>query len=183
MIPAHPKPKDQKQKPVAVRVFRDGREACNLLTKEGSDIYRGRTREMWERQDRYCCLHGHCPTCPGKLRWAEATFDHETPRGYDGGTRDDRIEITVEWPRGTVRVKWQNGAAHPECNIWKGSRRIDYNAKHNGDASWELIPKLTNSGEVLFRCTHCGYETPAPSKDHHCIEPGEAVFILPRRMI
>lgn len=172
--PADPKPKDRKRpKPEALHVYRDGREVCNLLTKEGHDIYESKKREMHERQNHICCLHGHIPTCPGKLRWAEATFDHEIPRGYDGAKRDDRIVIEVKQKDGTVKIKWLNGVAHPQCNVAKGSRRINYNAAHNGDVDWELIPKTTHSGKVLYRCPSCGHETPAPTKHHECWK-GEA---------
>jgi hypothetical protein len=171
--PAHPKPKDQKRKPDAVRVFRGGREVCNFLTKEGHDVYEQRKRAMWERQGRRCCLYGHIPECPGKLNWADTTFDHEVPRGYDGATRDDRIEIRVKKKDGTIKVRWQNGAAHLNCNTRKGSRRIDYNAAHNGDIVWELIQRATRTGKVLYRCKSCGYETPAPTKNHEC-KTGEA---------
>jgi hypothetical protein len=132
---------------------------------------------MWDMRDRQhciCCLYGHIPQCPGKLNRDDTTFDHETPRGYGGGERDDRIEIEIKQPDGTVKVKWQNGAAHSLCNFRKGSRRIPYNARHNGEPVWELIPKITNSGKVLFRCSSCGYETPAPTKNHQCPKTGEA---------
>ncbi len=135
-----PKPGDIKREPVAVRVFADGKERCNLLTKEGRDTYRNRTRMMWERQSKICCLYGHIKTCPGKLFWQDATFDHETPRGHGGGSRDDRIEVPmidgktgkiVVDATGQPKMKWQNGAAHNRCNIEKGSRRIHYNEAHN----------------------------------------------------
>lgn len=169
MTQAYPKPKDQpKLKSPAVWVRRDDKEECNLLTKEGRDIYRQRTRQAWERQGHMCCLYGHIPECPGKLPWAIATLDHETPRGYGGGSRDDRMEIKVKQKDGTFKIKRQNGAAHPECNIAKGSRRINYNAAFNGETDWELIPKTTNSGKVLYRCPKCGYETPSPTKNHVC---------------
>lgn len=169
----YPKPKDQpKDQPPAVRTYAGGREECNLLTKEGRDIYRGRTRQAWERQGGMCCLYGFIPDCPGKLPWAIATLDHEIPRGYGGASRDDRMEIKVRMKDGSTKVRWRNGAAHPQCNIAKGSRRIEYNAAHNGDMTWELIPKTTNSGKVLFRCSGCGRETPAPTKHHVCKTEG-----------
>jgi hypothetical protein len=104
---------------VAVRVFRDGREVCNTRIAAGKAIYEGRKMAMWERQGRRCCLYRHIRSCPGRLEWNEATFDHEVPRGHGGGSRDDRIVL----PDG----KWQNGAAHWRCNSLKGSRRIGYN--------------------------------------------------------
>ena len=110
---AFPKPKSP-PKP-AVKVFRDGREVCNLETKEGKEEYDRRKRAMWERQNKRCCLEGKCPGCPGRLRWEDASFEHEAGRG--GGKRDDRI---------LVDGKWQNGVCHHWCNRWKGSRRIEY---------------------------------------------------------
>jgi len=163
-----PKPKDEKRPPLeGVIIHRDGREVCDLSTKEGKAIYNGRMFDMSLRQGGICCLHDHIPECPGKMD-DDITFDHEIPRGHDAGSRDDRIEIKVKQQDGTIKVKWQNGAAHSLCNMRKGSRRIPYNAKHNGDTIWELIPKLTRSGKVLFRCTGCGHETPAPTKNHNC---------------
>jgi hypothetical protein len=111
----HPPKKPPKP---AVKVMKDGREICDLLTKAGRDEYESRKTEMHTRQKAVCCLYGICPTCPGKLRRVEAMFEHEDGRGAGGGHRDDRIEIDS---------KWVNGVAHPECNSWKGSRRIKYN--------------------------------------------------------
>lgn len=127
-MPLFPKPSQIKKQPVAIRVLKDGKEQCNLLTTEGRHTYRDRTRQMWERQGHICCLSGHIKSCPGKLNWSDATFDHEIPRGHGGGSQDDRIEVPD--PK-TGRMKWQNGAAHSWCNMMKGSRRIPYNAAHN----------------------------------------------------
>jgi hypothetical protein len=105
-------------------IFRypDGREVCQITSKLGMDEYMRRKRVMWERQGRMCCLYGHLADCPGRLNWADTTFDHEVPRGHGGGARDDRIEVDG---------KWMNGAAHWRCNDAKGSRRIHYNDAHN----------------------------------------------------
>ena len=124
-------PKPGKKPPVAIRTLRDGKEQCNLLTKQGRDEYMRRKRVMWERQGRMCCLYSHIASCPGKLNWADSTFDHEIARGLGGGARDDRIEIEVRQPDGTIKIHWQNGAAHAYCNVAKGSRRINYNTAHN----------------------------------------------------
>lgn len=102
----------------------DGREICNLLTKAGRDEYEGRKRAMWERQKRRCCLEKFCPGCPGRLRWQDAVFEHQEGRGMNGGHRDDRIERP---DARTGERKPYNGVAHPQCNLWKASRRIDYN--------------------------------------------------------
>jgi hypothetical protein len=110
-------PKPKKPSKPTVRVFRDGREVCNLLVKAGKDEYNRRMRVMWERQKRRCCLEGIIEGCTGYLKWEEATFEHQNGRGHGGGSRDDRIEIDG---------KPVNGVAHPRCNIAKGSRRIDY---------------------------------------------------------
>ena len=120
--PLFPKPKQLKTVPVAVRTAKDGREIVNLLCKAGRDEYVRRKRLMWERQGRFCCLYGFIPGCPGKLRWEDAMFAHEIPRGHGGGARDDRTEIDG---------KWLNGVAHPQCNSLAGSRRIKFNANRS----------------------------------------------------
>lgn len=106
----------------ALYITHDGREICrvggNDGTASGQREYKLRVEQMAERQNHICCLYGHAPCCPGSLIGYRATFEHENGRG--GGKRDDRIEL----PDGT----WVNGAAHMECNGWKGSRRIDYNS-------------------------------------------------------
>jgi hypothetical protein len=98
-------------------VLRDGREILNLLTKAGRDEYMRRIRAMWERQGRRCCLEGWIEGCPGKLRLADAVFEHQEGRGMNGGHRDDRIERNG---------RPLNGAAHAWCNSMKGSRKINY---------------------------------------------------------
>jgi hypothetical protein len=121
-IPAFPKPCQTRKKPPAVRTLKDGKEQCNLLCKEGRDEYERRKRVMWERQERVCCLAVFLAYCPGKLNWADASFEHEVPRGMGGGSRDDRTEIDG---------KWHNGVSHWKCNSEKGSRRIAFNDFHN----------------------------------------------------
>jgi hypothetical protein len=96
----------------------DGREVCNLLTKDGRDEYDKRKRIMWKRQKKRCCLFGFIDGCSGDLPWSDAMFEHESGRGMSGGHREDRIEIDG---------KWVNGVAHARCNSLKGSRRIYYN--------------------------------------------------------
>lgn len=105
MIPAFPKPSQVRKKPEAVRVFRDGREVCNLLCKEGMDEYIRRKRVAWESQGKIC------PLCNQKLAWKDSTVDHKLPRGMGGGSRDDR--------QGNIQ------AVHGLCNSLKGSRRVD----------------------------------------------------------
>lgn len=108
MIPAFPKPSQIKQPKPAVRIYRDGREACQLNTKAGRDEYSQRTRLMWERQGKTCRI------CHKRLALANAVFEHEQGRGFDGSHRDDRIEVDG---------KPINGAACIICNTKKGSRR------------------------------------------------------------
>jgi hypothetical protein len=44
-------------------------------------------------------------------------------------------------------------------------------ARIAGQYTWEVVVgKTSPSGKVLFRCTLCGYETPAPTKNHKCGE-------------
>jgi hypothetical protein len=125
-LPAFPRPGQVKVVQVAVRILRSGAEICNLLTKAGRDEYIHRKRVLWERQGRICCLYGFIPSCPGKLNWADSSFEHELPRGHGGGSRDDRIERVVKG-----KTLWLNGASHAWCNSKKGSQRIDFNAAHN----------------------------------------------------
>jgi hypothetical protein len=106
------------------RVMGDGRVVLDTSRSLGRALYRSLLYEMVSRQGWRCCLHGYCPSCPGSLRGYDPTFDHENGRGMGGGKRDDRIVL----PNG----QWQNGAAHNACNSWKGSRRIEYNAKPEG---------------------------------------------------
>jgi hypothetical protein len=107
----------------AVKVMRDGREVCDLDTAAGRREYEKRTLDLWRRGNGRCCLEHAAPMCYGRLLSVEATFEHEHGRGMGGGKRDDRITL----PDG----RWINGAAHPQCNAWKGSRYIPYNAEHN----------------------------------------------------
>lgn len=101
-----------------VFVYPDGREVCLRKTEGGQREYRRRTEAMRQRQGGRCCLEGFAPGCSGYLRKGEATFEHEDGRGMGSGRRDDRIEKDG---------RPYNGAAHLQCNMWKGSRRIDYN--------------------------------------------------------
>jgi hypothetical protein len=120
---AFPKPSDIARAPEPVRVMRDGREVINKMLSDGRNEYRRRIAVMLERQEGICCLYGWCPDCHGALTLAESTFEHEDGRGMGGAVRDDRIEL----PDGTLI----NGAAHYECNSWKGSRYIAYNRRLN----------------------------------------------------
>jgi hypothetical protein len=117
MIPAFPKPSQIKVAPVAFRTFAGDREVCNLTCKAGRDEYERRKRVMWERQGKTCCI------CGLKLRWAEAQFEHQEGRGFNGGHRDDRIwKLNVD----TGKMEPYNGVAHPMCNSRKGSQRTAY---------------------------------------------------------
>lgn len=115
--------KPKKKVAPAVKVLKDGREICNVLTKAGRDEYIRRLRVMWERQGRRCCLEKNVGSCPGYLKISDAVFEHQDGRGHDAGHRDDRIEKP---DRVTGEMKPYNGAAHARCNILKASIRIDY---------------------------------------------------------
>lgn len=97
-----PKPKR------AIRIYADGREVCDLSTREGRGVYGQRIDEMAVRQKGVCAL------C-GLLLGGDRTFEHEAGRGTGGGHRDDRIA----YPDG----RWMNAALHYLCNGRKGSRR------------------------------------------------------------
>src|SRR5271156_2665054 len=113
-------PKPKKPPKPAIRVFRDNREVCNMLTKAGRDEYAGRVRAMWERQGRKCGLYisPQCKARGGRLLIDEATFDHSYGRGMGGGKRNDAIL--------DANGKWLNQAVCCWCNSLKGSRSIDY---------------------------------------------------------
>jgi hypothetical protein len=101
----------------------DDREICDLLTKAGRDEYARRLRAMWLRQKKRCCLEGYIAGCPGYLKIAEATFEHQDGRGMNGGHRDDRAE---KLDKKSGAMKPYNGVAHWQCNREKGSKKIDY---------------------------------------------------------
>ena len=118
-LPMFPKPGQVKKVHDPIKVFADGREVCNQLTKAGRDEYRGRTLTMWDRQGRRCALQitTICKQRQGRWPQDEVQFDHELGRGFSGGKRDDRIEIGG---------KPVSGAVCPYCNVAKGSRRVAY---------------------------------------------------------
>ena len=116
------RPGEMKKEQPTVKVFLDGREICNQLTKAGRDEYERRKFAMRDRQGKVCCLKGIIPTCPGFLAKADTTFEHENGRG--GGKQDDRIERPNSI---TGKMEPINGAAHAVCNVAKGSRRFNYN--------------------------------------------------------
>ncbi len=89
-----------------VKVMPDGREICNLETKQGKDVYKSRILAMLRRQERKCC------NCRLPLEWNESTFEHENGRG--AGKQDDRIMANGN------RI---NGASHKLCNQQRGSKR------------------------------------------------------------
>jgi 5-methylcytosine-specific restriction endonuclease McrA len=106
MIPAFPKPSQIKKKPEAVKVFRDGREVCNQLTKPGRDEYARRRRLVFDQQK------GICAICHLPIRLEDLTCDHIKPRKSGGSETDDRIENLA--------------AVHWKCNIERGSKRSGY---------------------------------------------------------
>jgi hypothetical protein len=118
--PAFPKP-GKARKPVGpVRTYRDGREVIRTSTRAGRELYKLRTRIMWERQGGICGLQ-ISRKCTKKLPLRLAHFDHADGRGLGGssggaGKRDDRILIDG---------KPVNCAACFYCNTEKGSRRLD----------------------------------------------------------
>lgn len=114
---AFPKPSQVRKPQEAVKVFRDGREVCRMMTKIGRDEYSNRVRRMWERQGRKCGLiiSPQCQARNGRLLIDEAQFDHETPRRMGSGSRDDRIEIDGK-PVSRAVCCW--------CNCLRGSRPL-----------------------------------------------------------
>lgn len=111
-------PKPGKRPRPAVKVFRDGREVCNMLTKAGKDEYHARIHTMWERQGRKCGLMitPQCKVRQGRLPIDQATFEHSQGRGMGGGKRTDAILDSDG--------KWMNMAACPFCNIAKASKPL-----------------------------------------------------------
>jgi hypothetical protein len=100
------KPKTQE----ATKKTRDGREVC-LNNTAGRKEYLKRKAEMYKRQNGMCCICGL--PLPG-IR--ESDFEHETPRGMGGGSRNDAIY--------DEQGNAINGLAHRKCNSQKGSRRV-----------------------------------------------------------
>jgi hypothetical protein len=119
MTLAYPKPKDAKRQPKpAVRVFRDGREVCDLNTKGGRDEYSSRVRWMWEKQGRKCGLQitPQCHARNGRLSIEYAQFGHARSRKHGGGARDDRVQIDGKPTEARALCPW--------CNSAQGSRPI-----------------------------------------------------------
>ena len=92
-----------------VRKYPDGREVCQD-NQAGRVEYKRRVNVMLQRQNFKCCL------CSDPINSYNATFEHRCPRGMAGARRDDRIEDENGLP--------MNGAAHWQCNVEKGSKRI-----------------------------------------------------------
>ena len=110
-LPAFPKPGQIKQTRKYLcddGVFRypDGREVCAMNRDKGVKEYIRRRRVAWEEQK------GICPICNLQLFWKDAESDHKSPRGMNGGKRDDRQENIA--------------AVHPRCNSAKGSKRTGF---------------------------------------------------------
>lgn len=115
----HPKPKDKKKEPKPIiRMFKDGREVINMLSKAGRDEYRRRKKEMWMRQGERCSLQisPQCKQKKGKWPFDLVQFEHSDGRGYNGSRRNDAI-----WKDD----KPYNSASCPYCNSQKASRRLE----------------------------------------------------------
>jgi hypothetical protein len=96
----------------AVMKYADGREVCQPSMK-GAQEYRRRIQAMAERQEQICCI---CHDEKNLLKAWDTTFEHVNGRGMNASWRDDRIEDENGQPL--------NGAAHFDCNMRKGSKRI-----------------------------------------------------------
>ena len=106
MTLAFPKPKDCKKEPVAVKVMKDGREVCNMLTASGRTEYERRKRWAWDNQSHICGI------CKLHLNWGDTTVDHIKPRKSGGSERDDR--------------QFNLSAVHWLCNSSRGSKRSGF---------------------------------------------------------
>ena len=118
MLPALPKPKQIRKQRPAVKVFRDGRECCDLTIKAGKEEYFGRVTKMLSDQKGKCGLQitPQCRAVNGRLSREFAQFGHPKSRKFGGGARDDRLEIDGK-PSGAM-------ALCPWCNAAQGSRPI-----------------------------------------------------------
>jgi len=92
-----------------VKRLEGGREVC-LQNDAGRAEYQARIRAMWVRQN------GICAACSLPLALVEATFEHTTPRGMGGGSRNDRLNDENGNPI--------NAAVHRKCNWKRGSKRL-----------------------------------------------------------
>ncbi len=122
-MPAFPKPGQMKKLREPIKVFKDGREICNQLTRAGRDEYQRRKLVMWDRQGKRCALQitEICKQRQGRWPKDETQFDHEN--GRSGGKQDDRIEV---FDPETGKMDPQNGAVCGWCNCAKGSKRLPY---------------------------------------------------------
>lgn len=118
MILAFPKPGQIRRARPAVKVFRDGREVCDLKVKAGMEEYRSRVSQMLTSQKGKCGLQitPQCRAVNGRLSRELAQFGHPKSRKHGGGARDDRLVIDGK-PSGAM-------ALCPWCNAAQGSRPI-----------------------------------------------------------
>ncbi len=113
---AHPKPSKVKRQPQPGVIIRHGREICNLKSAAGLREYKRRIEVMRQEQGGRCAIGGE------PLAAADATFDHEVPRGHGGGNRQDAIYDPVTGEPINAAVCFLH-------NSEKGSRRIEYKVK------------------------------------------------------
>lgn len=115
---AFPKPSHVQQDKPTVKVFKDGREICDQLTKAGRDEYHLRVRIMYERQGKRCGLiiSPQCKERGGRLLLSEAQFEHSNGRGMGGGKRTDAIVDKDGNPTNMAVCVW--------CNSLKSSRPL-----------------------------------------------------------
>lgn len=100
-------------------MFPDGREVCNPLTLGGQYEYHLRIVMMCVRQYDPRAGFVRCCNCRKRLKFKDATFEHED--GRTKARQDDRIAI-FDLITGRL-LRLINGASHGWCNAKRGSKR------------------------------------------------------------